>query len=77
MRLPGADGKKKSPSEDRLDKATMVELVDGGTDFIARVHHVLYPLANNHQDIIDKHIDGHGEQDDTEEFTDNKDKVLA
>lgn len=34
-------------------------------------------LVNNHQDIIDKHVDGHGEKDDAEELTDNKDKVLA
>ena len=35
------------------------------------------PLVNNHQDIIDKHVDGHGEQDDTEEFTDDEDEVGA
>ena len=32
---------------------------------------------NNHQYIVDEHIDGHGEKDDPEEFTDNEDEILA
>lgn len=66
-----------SIARNKFNEAAVVEIVDGGTDFVAGVHFILYTLVNDHQDIIDKHVDGHSEQDDTEELTDNKDKVLA
>lgn len=66
-----------SIARNKFNEAAVVEIVNGGTDFVAGVHFILYTLVNDHQDIIDKHVDGHSEQDDTEEFTDNKDKVLA
>ena len=66
-----------SIARNKFNEAAVVEIVDGGTDFVAGVHFILYPLVNDHQDIIDQHVDGHSEQDDTEEFTDNKDKVFS
>ena len=59
----------------KLQKKSQISSCDLWVTHLAVLH--LYPLMDNHQDVVDEHIDGHGEQNHPEELTDNEDEICA